>query len=524
MAPHSLVQDYLNRTENLWGIVTNGLTLRLLRNCTFVRRQAYVEFDLAGMLEEQRFQDFAALYRLLHRTRLPRGVEDARRLPARTSTMPIRSSRAGEFASTCATASSNALTMLANGFLRHPRQRRAAAAAIAPACTDIRSDHCREPVPPAPRSSFTGSSSCSFLRTGACSAPSRSTASITASPASAACSTTVAAFTDHDDLWQSLRVLWYVLAIDQSATGIRQPADGVRARAAGAQRRPVRHPGDRRLHHRQPRPARRRSGGWPGTRKAAPAVPRRVNYAALDVEELGSVYESLLEFHPAVDDGLHAVGPASASSPAPSARPPAPTTRRRSWWASSIKSALDPVMADRLSSLKGERSEAKGDYCRSASAIRLAVRGTSCWPRPGAWDEELARVDTRRGRARTRAGPRGDPRGGLPLHLRRGQEPARRGPLPRRPLAGEPHRRQAADVPRPSDPAAATRWLACSIWPFSRLASRTRPSTRSKATIRPTARELARRNREERSADQRPSRGGIPTSCCNDFNRQCPRS
>ena len=27
MAPHSLVQDYLNRTENLWGIVTNGLTL-----------------------------------------------------------------------------------------------------------------------------------------------------------------------------------------------------------------------------------------------------------------------------------------------------------------------------------------------------------------------------------------------------------------------------------------------------------------------------------------------------------------
>ncbi len=76
LAPHSLVQEYLNRTDQVWGIVTNGVTLRLLRNSTFVRRQAYVEFDLRSMLEDdQRFLDFAALYRLLHRTRLPRGAE-----------------------------------------------------------------------------------------------------------------------------------------------------------------------------------------------------------------------------------------------------------------------------------------------------------------------------------------------------------------------------------------------------------------------------------------------------------------
>jgi hypothetical protein len=29
LAPHSLVQEYLNRTEHVWGIVTNGLALRL---------------------------------------------------------------------------------------------------------------------------------------------------------------------------------------------------------------------------------------------------------------------------------------------------------------------------------------------------------------------------------------------------------------------------------------------------------------------------------------------------------------
>jgi hypothetical protein len=29
LAPHSLLQEYLNRTEHVWGLVTNGLTLRL---------------------------------------------------------------------------------------------------------------------------------------------------------------------------------------------------------------------------------------------------------------------------------------------------------------------------------------------------------------------------------------------------------------------------------------------------------------------------------------------------------------
>jgi hypothetical protein len=77
LAPHSLVQEYLNRTDHVWGLVTNGLVVRLLRNSTFVRRQAYVEFDLRQILEEQRFGDFAVLYRLLHRTRLPRTAEDA---------------------------------------------------------------------------------------------------------------------------------------------------------------------------------------------------------------------------------------------------------------------------------------------------------------------------------------------------------------------------------------------------------------------------------------------------------------
>ncbi len=71
LAPHSLVQEYLNRTEDLWGIVTNGRTLRLLRDSQLIRRQAYIEFNLETMFNGEHFADFALFFRLLHRSRLP---------------------------------------------------------------------------------------------------------------------------------------------------------------------------------------------------------------------------------------------------------------------------------------------------------------------------------------------------------------------------------------------------------------------------------------------------------------------
>jgi hypothetical protein len=64
-----LVQKYLNRSEQVWELVTNGSTLRPLRTSAYLRRQTYVECDVAQILDEQRFADIAALYRLLHCTR-----------------------------------------------------------------------------------------------------------------------------------------------------------------------------------------------------------------------------------------------------------------------------------------------------------------------------------------------------------------------------------------------------------------------------------------------------------------------
>ena len=71
------MQEYLDRTEHLWGVATNGLRLRLLRDSALMTRPFYVEFDLEQMLAGEQFADFALLYRLVHRTRLPRTVDEA---------------------------------------------------------------------------------------------------------------------------------------------------------------------------------------------------------------------------------------------------------------------------------------------------------------------------------------------------------------------------------------------------------------------------------------------------------------
>lgn len=77
MSPHALVQEYLNVTEHAYGLVTNGAQLRLLRDSSRLTRLSFLEFDLTKILEEDRYADFALLYRLLHASRMPRTVTDA---------------------------------------------------------------------------------------------------------------------------------------------------------------------------------------------------------------------------------------------------------------------------------------------------------------------------------------------------------------------------------------------------------------------------------------------------------------
>jgi len=74
-SPHGLLQEYLNRTDHLWGVVSNGLRLRLLRDNLRLSRAAYVEFDLEAMLDGGVYADFVLLYLLLHRSRFPQGEQ-----------------------------------------------------------------------------------------------------------------------------------------------------------------------------------------------------------------------------------------------------------------------------------------------------------------------------------------------------------------------------------------------------------------------------------------------------------------
>ena len=70
-SPHSLLQEFLNRSdEHLWGFVSNGLTLRILRDNRSLTRQAYVEFDLDAMMTGEAYADFALLYLLCHQSRV----------------------------------------------------------------------------------------------------------------------------------------------------------------------------------------------------------------------------------------------------------------------------------------------------------------------------------------------------------------------------------------------------------------------------------------------------------------------
>lgn len=71
MSAHALVQEFLNLHDQLYGIVTNGRLLRLLRDSSRLVKQSYLEFDLDRIFSDGLFADFAVLYRLLHSTRLP---------------------------------------------------------------------------------------------------------------------------------------------------------------------------------------------------------------------------------------------------------------------------------------------------------------------------------------------------------------------------------------------------------------------------------------------------------------------
>lgn len=288
LAPHSLVQEFLNRSEHLWGIVTNGEILRLLRDSTYIRRQAYVEFDFKQIFEEQRFKDFAVLYRLLHRTRLPRSESAARDclLERYYQYCLVQGGRVREH---LREGVESCLTQLANGFLAHPANQTL-----------------RQRL----QSTLNGSDSLTpqefyhqllrlvyrflFLLV------SEERGLISADPLYREHYSLSRlrrlldrrnAYTDHDDLWCSLRVLWKVLSDDNLAALLgAAPLNGELFEPIDLDNYSISN-------------SNLLEALWHLAyyQENSTSPPRRVNYAALDVEELGSIYESLLDYLPQID-------------------------------------------------------------------------------------------------------------------------------------------------------------------------------------------------------------------------------
>jgi hypothetical protein len=117
----SMLQDCLNRTEaHLWAVLTNGRRLRLLRDSSSFATAAYVDFDLEAIFDGELFSEFVLLYCVLHASRfeVPEGAAPSGCWLEKWRTIAIESgSRALDHFRDGVQA---ALTVLGTGFLSHP--------------------------------------------------------------------------------------------------------------------------------------------------------------------------------------------------------------------------------------------------------------------------------------------------------------------------------------------------------------------------------------------------------------------
>ncbi|GAB4495775.1 MAG: N-6 DNA methylase [Anaerolineales bacterium] len=348
LSPHALLQEYLNRSEALWGLTTNGRTLRLLRNATFIRRQSYLEFDLEGLFEEERFADFVVLYRLLHRTRLPHSEQaDACWLETYYQQSLEQGGRVREH---LRDGVERCIETLADGFLGHARS------------GDLRAWVQREGATAlykqllhlvyrllfllvAEERGLMGQNALYLENYGI--ARLRHMAERRA------------AYTDDPDLWHGLRALWKIFQDESFASLLGVPP--LNGELFAHQELDDAVITNRDL----------LTAFWYLAFYDSP--PRRVNYAALDTEELGSVYESLLDYHPNLTIDANGkpyfeLAPGSERKSTGSYYTPPQLVNEL------IRSALEPVIEERLLQGKKEQTNKGKNDSAALEAALLSIK------------------------------------------------------------------------------------------------------------------------------------------------------
>ncbi len=349
------MQDHLNAdAAALWGLACNGERLRLLRDNPSLTRPAFIEADLRRIFEADSLADFAALWMLIHATRF--GPPDA---PPNTCILE-RWRDAGQKAGEAARERLRdgvqaALAHIGDGLLRHPantalRERLHGGALPLPdffnqllrlvyrmifllAAEDRGLLH-PPGAPAASRSLYAGGYSLARLRDRAVRPP----------PGGS-----------HDDLWDGLCITFAALARGEPLLGL--PAlDGLFARGATPDLDSATLPNAALL---------RAVFGLAWLQGDGAPVP--VNWRDMETEELGSVYESLLELTPRLaEDGHGFAFAAGAEARGNQRKTTGSYYTPDSLVQALLASALDPVL-DRV------QAEAPGGDALAADAL-LGVR------------------------------------------------------------------------------------------------------------------------------------------------------
>ncbi|MEH2212116.1 DNA methyltransferase [Nostoc sp.] len=290
LSAHALVQEYLNKTEHLWAIATNGFRWRLLRDSSLMTRLTYVEFDLEQILNGENFAEFGLFYRLFHRSRLPEGMDDADKCLLEYYHQEALQ-QGGRVRDRLRDGVEKALIQLGTGFLQHPsnenlRQKLAAGTEL----TDI--GYYRQLLRLIYRLLFLMVAESRNLLIGEDVEKARIYREYYSIER-----LRELAERPHwrregfQDLWQGLRVTF--LLFDENWRGKYLGLSPLNGDLFGSYTLPALD--DCAIDNHDLLVAIRELSLYQDKGQL-----RRVNYAALDVEELGSVYESLLDFHPEI--------------------------------------------------------------------------------------------------------------------------------------------------------------------------------------------------------------------------------
>ena len=371
-SPHALVQEYLNNSEALWGMVSNGDKLRLLRDSARFSRPTYLEFDLAGIIEGNQYAEFALLYRLLHRSRLPGDGEPPNQCLLEQYYQQGLD-RHGRVRENLRDGVEQALLVLGNGFLRHPgsaalRGRLADTAGGGAAGLTaegyyrqllrlvyrllfLMTAEERGMLSPGPDGGGDGGELYAIYDSHYSVSRLRRRAEGPLGDAGGP-----------SDLWPGLLQTFAIFGEDEKAKLLGLKAlDGELFDAGGC--RDLESAGC--SNYALLRAMLNLSTFWDGgddgggrgnRRPRRRGVRRRVNYAGIDVEEFGSVYESLLDFHPRVTPGPRLEFSFAAGSErrqTGSYYTPPELVKHL------VDSALEPVMGERLAAASGKEAKAE---------------------------------------------------------------------------------------------------------------------------------------------------------------------